>query len=223
MGKLGGKRAEPGAEKASLAATTIGQLLGMSLSSKDNLPIFEFTNQPAWEAWLQIHHTDPTGFWIKMSKKGSGFTTVNYAEALEVALCYGWIDSQIAAYDSQYYLQKFSPRRAKSRWSKLNCEKAEALIAAGRMQPAGFKQVELAKEDGRWEAAYDPQSRITIPEDLQQELEKNQVAKDFFNTLDSPNRYAILHRLQTAQRPATRLRRIRKYVKMLADHQKIYP
>lgn len=190
---------------------------------KFDLPILLFNNQAAWESWLQLHHADSQGVQLKISKKNSGITTVNYDQALESALCYGWIDSQITAFDSQYYLHKFSPRRPNSKWSKMNCEKAEALIAAGRMQPAGLRQVELAKADGRWEAAYDPQSRISIPEDFRRELNQNPVAKEFFATLDSHNRYAILHRLQDAKKPETRAQRLKKFVDMLENHQKIHP
>ena len=190
---------------------------------KGNLPILTFDSQAAWDDWLQLNYAETDGIWIKMSKKGTGIQTVNYDEALESALCYGWIDSQIASYDSHYYLHKFSPRRPKSKWSKINREKAEALIGAGRMQLAGLRQVELAQADGRWEAAYDSQSRIKIPEDFQYELGQNTVASEFFATLNSINRYAILYRIQDAKTPATRARRIRKFVDMLANHRRIYP
>jgi len=188
-----------------------------------DLPILSFENQPGWETWLKQHHADSNGVRIKIAKKGSEVASIGYAGAVESALCYGWIDSQASSFDSQYYLQKFSPRKQKSKWSKLNCEKADALIAAGRMQPSGYHQVELAKADGRWEAAYDPQSKIIIPDDLQRELDQNPAAKEFFNTLGSQNRYAILHRIQDAKKPETRARRIHKFVDMLARNQKIYP
>ena len=188
-----------------------------------NLPILTFDDQKAWEAWLKQHHADANGIRIKIAKKGSGAVSINYAEAVESALCYGWIDSQALSFDNQYYLQKFTARKTKSKWSKLNCEKAEALIAGGRMQPSGLKQVELAKADGRWQAAYDPQSQISIPDDLQHELDQYPDAKAFFSTLDSQNRYAILYRIQDAKKPKTRARRISKFVDMLAKHQKIYP
>ncbi len=149
--------------------------------------------------------------------------SVSYAEALESALCYGWIDGQKATFDEQYWLQKFSPRRPRSIWSKANCEKAMALIEAGRMQPAGLRQVELAKADGRWDQAYAAQSKIEVPDDLQSELDKNPTAKEFFNTLNSVNRYAILFRIQTAKKAETRAARIKKFVEMLARHETIYP
>ncbi len=195
----------------------------MADEKKANLPILTFPDQAAWEAWLKLHHGKPGGVWLKMAKKGSVASTVNYDQALESALCYGWIDSQIGAYDAEYYLHKFSLRRPRSKWSRMNCQKAEALIAAGRMQPAGLRQVELAKADGRWEAAYDPPSQITVPDDLLQALEQNPQAHDFFNQLNGVNRYAILYRLQDARRPATRAARLQKYVEMLANRQKIHP
>jgi uncharacterized protein YdeI (YjbR/CyaY-like superfamily) len=188
-----------------------------------DLPILIFNDQPAFEAWLKVHQSNDKGVWIKLAKKGSGTTSIDYAGALESALCFGWIDSQAASYDERYYLQKFSPRTAKSKWSKLNTVKAEALITAGRMQPSGYHQVELAKADGRWEAAYDPQNQITIPDDFQAALDDNPQAKEFFSTLNGINRYAILHRIQVARKPETRSARIKKFIDMLAANEKIYP
>lgn len=193
------------------------------MKNADNLPINLFESQQAWEAWLKEHHTAAKGIWLKLAKKGTDILSVDYPQALEIALCYGWIDGQKASYDEQHWLQKFTPRGPKSIWSKINCDKATALIAEGRMQPAGILQVERAKADGRWDAAYDGQSKITIPADLQSELDKNQQAKDFFATLDSRNRYAILFRIHTAKKPETRSARIQKFVAMLAQNQKIYP
>ena len=188
-----------------------------------DLPILLFIDQPAFEVWLTDHQFDEKGIWIKLAKKGSGITSIDYVGAVETALCYGWIDSQAASFDDKYYLQKFSPRTAKSKWSKLNTEKAEALIASGKMQPSGFRQVELAKADGRWDAAYDPQSQITIPDDFQATLNLNPKAKEFFSTLNSLNRYAILHRIQITRKPETRAAHIKKYVDLLARNEKIYP
>ncbi len=142
---------------------------------------------------------------------------------LESALCYGWIDGQKASFDDRYWLQKFTPRRPKSIWSRINCEKATALIAQGRMHPAGLRQVELAKADGRWEQAYGSQSKITIPADFQSELDKNPQAQAFFSTLDSANRYAILFRIETAKRTETRTARIQKFIEMLSKGEKIHP
>lgn len=193
------------------------------MKNADNLPIILFASQQNWEDWLKEHHTDTKGTWLKLAKKGTNIFSIDYQQALEIALCYGWIDGQKASYDEQHWLQKFTPRGPKSIWSKINCDKATTLIAEGRMQPAGMLQVERAKADGRWDAAYESQSKITVPADLQSELDKNQQAKDFFATLDSRNRYAILFRIQTAKKPETRAARIQKFVDMLAQKQKIYP
>ena len=162
------------------------------MKNSNNLPILSFDTASDWEAWLGEHHADTGGIWLKLAKKEARLPSVTYAEALESALCYGWIDGQKASFDDQYWLQKFTPRGPRSMWSKINCDKAVALIAEGRMRPAGMRQVELAKGDGRWDLAYDSQSKITIPEDFQRELDKNQRAYDFFKTLNSVNRYAVL-------------------------------
>jgi uncharacterized protein YdeI (YjbR/CyaY-like superfamily) len=193
------------------------------MKNADNLPTLSFESQESWEAWLEENHSHSKGIWLKIAKKGTGIPSVDYAEALDAALCYGWIDGQKGALDNEYWLQKFTPRRPKSKWSKINCGKALALIAEGRMQPAGLRQVELARADGRWEAAYDSQSRITIPADFQAELDKNEQAREFFNTLNSANRYAILYRIQEAKKPETRSARINKFIEMLVDQQKLYP
>jgi uncharacterized protein YdeI (YjbR/CyaY-like superfamily) len=193
------------------------------MAGGDDLPTLPFATQREWEDWLDVHHTEARGVWLKMAKKATGIPSIIYAEALESALCYGWIDGQKASHDGEWWLQKFTPRRAKSGWSQVNVEKAAALIAAGRMRPAGLREVERAQADGRWDAAYEPQSAITVPEDLQRELDANPDAQAFFNTLDSRNRYAILYRIQTAKKAETRSARIQKFVAMLAQGQKIYP
>jgi uncharacterized protein YdeI (YjbR/CyaY-like superfamily) len=193
------------------------------MKKADNLPILSFTSQQDWEKWLEEHHADATGLWLKIAKKGTGISSVSYAEALESALCYGWIDGQKASFDEQCWLQRFTPRGPKSMWSKINCEKAMTLLTSGRMQPAGIRQIERAKADGRWDAAYDSQRKMTIPDDFQRELDNNQGAKAFFDTLNSVNRYAILYRIQTAKKPETRSAYIRKFITMLSEHQKIYP
>ncbi len=193
------------------------------MKNTENLPIIAFETQQDWEAWLEEHHANTKGIWLKLAKKDTGIASVSYAEALEGALCYGWIDGQKASFDEQYWLQKFTPRSPKSIWSKVNCGKATVLMAEGRMQPAGMQQVELAKADGRWEAAYESQSKITVPADFQSALDKNQQARDFFNTLHSVNRYAILFRIQTAKKPETRSARIQKFIEMLTNKQKLYP
>jgi uncharacterized protein YdeI (YjbR/CyaY-like superfamily) len=160
---------------------------------------------------------------MKIAKKTTKVGSISYAEALDAALCYGWIDGQKAKLDGDFWLQRFTPRRTRSRWSKINCTKATALIQNGQMKPAGLREVERAKADGRWDAAYEGQSTATVPADLQQELDKNEEAARFFETLSSVNRYAILYRIQDAKRPETRKRRIEKYVHMLNDHQTIHP
>ena len=193
------------------------------MTTKPDLPIIPFASRDAWEAWLEEHHETANGLWLKIAKKGSGIETVSHAEALEAALCYGWIDGQKASFDDQYWLQRFTPRKPRSKWSKVNRQKATELIEKGEMKPAGLREVERAKADGRWDAAYDAQSTATVPDDLCQELEKNHRAREFFATLDSRNRYAILYQIQDAKRPETRARRIEKYVAMLAQRQKIYP
>jgi uncharacterized protein YdeI (YjbR/CyaY-like superfamily) len=193
------------------------------MKSSEKLPILEFATQQDWEAWLAEHYADPTGIWLKIAKKATGALLISYSEALEGALCYGWIDGQKAAFDERYWLQKFTPRRAKSIWSQINCDKATSLIEAGRIQSAGLRQVELAKADGRWEAAYAGQSKATVPDDLQKALDKNPQARDFFFTLNSVNRYAILFRIQTARKAETRATRIQKFVDMLAKGEKLYP
>jgi len=193
------------------------------MKNADSLPIMSFETQQDWETWLIEHHTDTKGIWLKIAKKETRIPSVTYSEALDSAICYGWIDGQKASFDDKYWLQKFTPRRQKSIWSKVNCDRATALIAEGRMHPAGLRQVKLAKADGRWESAYESQSKITIPADFQSELDKNQQAKDFFSTLNSVNRYAILFRIQTAKKPETRSARIKKFIEMLAKNEKIYP
>lgn len=193
------------------------------MKNSDNLEIISFDTQQDWEVWLKEHHADTKGVWLKISKKGASAPSVSYAEALDGALCYGWIDGQKAPFDDKYWLQKFTQRGARSIWSKVNCDKATALIAEGRMQPAGLRQVELARSDGRWDSAYESQSKITVPGDFQRELDKNQKAKDFFNTLNSANRYAFLFRIHTAKKPETRSARIQKFIEMLSQHQKLHP
>ncbi|CAN5547508.1 YdeI/OmpD-associated family protein [soil metagenome] len=192
------------------------------MSGHEDLPVVLFPSQEAWEAWLSQQGMVSEGLWVKLAKKGSGIDSVTYAEAVEVALCYGWIDGQARRFDDDYYLQRFTPRRARSKWSKINRDKAERLIESGAMKASGMSEVERARADGRWEAAYDPPSQATVPDDLRVELEKNDRARRFFEGLDATNRYAILHRIQDAKRPETRLRRIEKFVAMLNRGEKIY-
>ena len=188
-----------------------------------DLQILPFASGEAWKDWLAEHHEDSDGLWLKIAKKGSGIETVSYAEALDAALCYGWIDGQKNKFDDVYWLQKFTPRRPRSRWSKVNREKATGLIESGEMKPSGLRDIERARADGRWDAAYEAQSTATVPEDLLWALEGNEAAREFFAGLDKANRYAILYQIQDAKKPETRARRIEKYVTMLAEGQKIHP
>jgi uncharacterized protein YdeI (YjbR/CyaY-like superfamily) len=184
----------------------------------------EFPSRDEFAAFLESEHARrPDGVWIRFARRGSGIPSVTHAEALEVALCYGWIDAQVGRGDETHYVQRFLPRRGRSRWSKVNRAKAEELIARGLMQPAGLAEVERARADGRWEAAYDPQSTSVVPDDLAAELAARPGAREFFAELDSRNRYAILHRLQDAKRPETRARRLAKFVAMLEAGEKIHP
>jgi uncharacterized protein YdeI (YjbR/CyaY-like superfamily) len=189
----------------------------------DGFPILSFPSPAAYETWLEDNHGESDGIWLKIAKKASGIDSVSHPEALELALCFGWIDGQRKALDEAYFLQKFTPRRQRSRWSKINREKAEALIAAGSMRPAGLAQVEAAKSDGRWEAAYEGQASAGVPEDLQAALDASPAAAEFFAGLSSQNRYAILYRLQDAKRPETRERRLAKFVAMLEREEKLHP
>jgi uncharacterized protein YdeI (YjbR/CyaY-like superfamily) len=182
-----------------------------------------FASAAEWEAWLRQHHETAPGVWIRFAKKGSGVPTVTYLEAVHGALCFGWIDGQARSVDDASYVQRFTPRRARSIWSKRNRDFATALIEAGQMEPAGLREVERAKADGRWDAAYDAPSTATVPDDLQAALDREPAAAEFFAGLSSQNRYAILHRVQTAKRPETRARRIEKFVAMLAAGETLYP
>ncbi|HEY7015135.1 MAG TPA: YdeI/OmpD-associated family protein [Streptosporangiaceae bacterium] len=189
----------------------------------DELPVLGFPDPVAWQSWLDEHHADAPGAWLKIAKKGSAATSVSYAQALEVALCYGWIDGQKGRLDDDYWLQRFTPRKRGSRWSKINADQAAGLIEAGRMQPAGQREVDAAQADGRWDAAYSGQRTMAVPDDLERELAANDEARAFFATLSSANRYAILYRIGDAKRPETRARRVAKYVAMLAAHETIHP
>ncbi len=182
-----------------------------------------FEHQDAWAAWLTSHHADAPGLWLRHAKKASGLASVSYAEALDLALCYGWIDGQKKSYDDSSWLQKWTPRGAKSIWSKINREKALKLIESGRMQPAGLAQIERAQKDGRWDAAYDSHSTATVPDDFQAALNGNADSSAFFATLNRTNRYAILFRIQTAKKADTRAKRIQEFIGMLARHEKFHP
>jgi uncharacterized protein YdeI (YjbR/CyaY-like superfamily) len=181
-----------------------------------------FATQRTFEIWLRKHHASSDGEWLQLAKAGADQATVTYAQAVEVALCWGWIDGQKKSFDDQHWLQHFTRRRARSLWSKINRAKAEALIESGRMQPPGQAEIERAKVDGRWNAAYDGARTSTVPDDLQAALDAQPKAKAFFATLDGANRYAVLWRLQTAKKPQTRARRIETLVAMLARGEKIH-
>lgn len=187
------------------------------------LPVLRFPDPKAWSAWLEEHHAASSGIWLRIAKKGSGVASVTYAEALEVALLYGWIDGQKKSFDEASWVQKFTPRGARSIWSKINREKAEAFIASGRMKPAGLAAVEQARQNGRWDAAYDRQGAAEVPDDLQAALDASPRAKAFFATLNSVNRYAILFRIQTVKKAETRAKKIQQFVKMLEEEKKIHP
>ena len=193
------------------------------MDTQQGLPILPFASQEDWEKWLAEHHQTSTGLWLKIAKKDTGIDTVTYAEALDAALCHGWIDGQKGSFDDTFWLQKFTPRGPRSKWSKINREKALALIESGRMKPSGLAAVEQAQSDGRWEQAYDSQSKAPVPEDLQRELDRNPEAAAFFATLDSANRYAVLYRVQEAKKPETRARRIEKFIVMLNRGEKVHP
>jgi uncharacterized protein YdeI (YjbR/CyaY-like superfamily) len=193
------------------------------VGADDGLPKIPFASSADWEQWLEDNHTVSEGVWIKMAKKGADIESVRYPEVLESALCFGWIDARREALDERYFLQRFTPRRPRSRWSRINREKAEQLITDGRMRPAGLVEVQRAKGDGRWQAAYEGQKRSTIPDDLQRELDARPKARAFFAELSSQNRYAIIYRLNDAKKPETRARRLEKFVGMLEAGETIHP
>jgi uncharacterized protein YdeI (YjbR/CyaY-like superfamily) len=193
------------------------------VAANDGLPRIAFASCAEWEEWLEDNHAGSGGVWIEIAKKGTGIESVRYPEVLESALCFGWIDGRREPLDERRFLQRFTPRRPRSKWSRINREKAERLIAEGRMRPAGHAEVERARADGRWEAAYEGQKRIAVPDDLRRELDARPEAKAFFAELSSQNRYAILYRLQDAKRPETRAQRLSKFVAMLEAGETIYP
>jgi uncharacterized protein YdeI (YjbR/CyaY-like superfamily) len=192
------------------------------MAQNTDLPVLPFKDKKAWSVWLAKNHAKSPGVWLKLAKKDSDVQSVTYPEALDAALCYGWIDGQKQAHDDAFWLQKFTPRGPRSIWSKINREKAEALIASGEMKPSGLAAIERAKENGQWEKAYESQSRASVPDDLQAALDRNPKAKAFFATLNSVNRYAIVFRVHNAKKPETRARRIQQFVAMLEQHEKIH-
>ncbi len=192
------------------------------MKTKQNDPIRFFATQAEWAAWLEKNHRKDSGLWLRLSKKGAGQRSITYSEALEIALCYGWIDGQKRGESEEAWLQRFVPRAAKSIWSKINRGKADSLIVSGRMQAAGLEAIDAAKKDGRWDAAYDPPKAASVPEDLQAALDASPAAKAFFIDLDGTNRYAILFRVQTVKKAETRVRKIRQFVEMLERGEKIH-
>ena len=190
---------------------------------KPEYPQLPFESAEAWDKWLAENHDTAPGVWAKLAKKGSGVPSVAYPEVLDIAISYGWIDGQRQALDETYFLQKFTPRGPRSRWSRINRDKARRMIESGEMKPAGLREVEKAKADGRWDAAYEGQRTAAIPDDLQKALDANPAAKEFFATLNSQNRYSVLYRVNDAKRPETRARRIAQFVEMLAKGEKLYP
>jgi len=193
------------------------------VASDDGLPTIFFASQAAWELWLSDNHAASEGVWVRIARKDVDIASVRYPEVLESALCFGWIDGRREALDARHFLQRFTPRRSRSKWSKINREKAEQLIAQDRMRPAGLVEVKRAKADGRWAAAYAGQRSSTVPEDLQRELDARPEARAFFASLSSQNRYAIVYRLGDAKRAETRARRLAKFIAMLEAGESIHP
>jgi uncharacterized protein YdeI (YjbR/CyaY-like superfamily) len=183
--------------------------------AKIEQPVLFFATQADLEAWMGEHGEESDGIWLKFAKKASGIQSVVYAEAVEIALCHGWIDGQAKPLDDHHYLQRFTPRRARSKWSKRNREKAERLSAEGRMRPPGLREIDRAKEDGRWDAAYDSPASATVPDDFQAALDAEPAAREFFESLSSTKRYSFLYRITDAKRPETRAKRIAEYVEFL--------
>jgi uncharacterized protein YdeI (YjbR/CyaY-like superfamily) len=193
------------------------------MDERQGLPVIAFDSPSEWEAWLEGNHATSKGLWLKIAKKGAGVETVTYDQALDVALCYGWIDGQKGAFDDRFWVQRFTPRGPRSKWSRINRDRASELLRRGKLKPAGVAEVERAQRDGRWEAAYESQSNSNVPDDLRAALEQHPKAKAFFDTLDRANRYAILYRLRDAKRPETRARRLAQFVAMLEEGRKLHP
>jgi uncharacterized protein YdeI (YjbR/CyaY-like superfamily) len=197
-------------------------IMATTLKKGNEMQVVSFASSKEWRKWIAANHDTSNGVWLQFFKKDSGEKTVTYAEALEEALCYGWIDGQANKYDATSYIQKFTPRRPKSIWSKRNTEKAERLIQEGKMKKAGMQQVELAKADGRWQQAYDSPKNMQVPEDFLQQLSKDIKAKAFFDGLNKANLYAIAWRLQTAKKPETREKRLKEMLEMMREGKKFH-
>jgi uncharacterized protein YdeI (YjbR/CyaY-like superfamily) len=197
--------------------------MSLKQTSEADALILTFEQQNSWEDWLSQNNRNVAGVWLRLAKKDSKIRTLTHAEALETALCFGWIDAQKKPENADAWLQRFTPRGKRSSWSKINCQKATALQACGRMKDSGLREMQRAKADGRWERAYDSPRSATTPEDFQAALDKSAKAKAFYATLESRNRYAILYRIQTVKKPATRARKINEFITMLERHEKIHP
>lgn len=189
------------------------------MTTKQGLPILELPDRAAWEQWLESNHASAPGVWLKLAKKGSPTPTVSQAQALEEAICFGWIDGQVGRHDEHFYLQRFTPRRPRSKWSAVNRDRAQRLMAEGRMKPAGLREYETAAADGRLDDAYEPQSRATVPPDFQAALQSAPAAAEFFATLTGSDRYAFLYRLHHVKDPERRANRIAGYVERLNRHR----
>lgn len=195
----------------------------VELHAKDGWSLIPFRDAAAFECWLEEHHRDTPGLWLKIAKKASGIPSISYDEAVDVALCFGWIDGQKGSYDANWFLQRFSARRPRSIWSKINTQKVHALTEASRMRPAGLAEVERAKADGRWEAAYCGSRDMEVPADLQEFLDTHPEAAAFWASLTKTSRYPFLFRLQTAKRPETRTKRFAEFTRMLLAGEKFSP
>ena len=191
--------------------------------AKRDLPVVAFKSQQAWDSWLTSQPADSNGLWLKLAKKSSGIASVSKPEAIDTALCHGWIDGQLDSFDDDYWLIRFTPRQSTSKWSEKNRTRALELVKLRRMKPPGLNEIERAKKDGRWDAAYAPQSTAQVPDDLRAALARNKEAGSFFETLDSTNRYAILYRISSAKKAETRVARIEKFVTMLIEGRTIHP
>ncbi|KAK4160385.1 bacteriocin-protection, YdeI or OmpD-associated-domain-containing protein [Cladorrhinum sp. PSN259] len=191
--------------------------ISTSASTSTTLPIHLFADAKAFESWLETNHGDTTGIWLKISKKGSGIASVTYDQAIDTALCFGWIDGQRKGLDAQHFLQRFTPRRKNSLWSKRNVDKVGVLVASGRMREPGKVEVEMAKSDGRWEKAYSSSSTMRVPADFEAALEQSKRAKTFFDSLNRTKRYSFLWKIETAKRAETRQKRIAEFVTLLAE------
>lgn len=188
---------------------------------KDDFPIILFKTEKDWSSWLEENGNQP-GLWVRIAKKKSGLQSIDYQQALEIALCFGWIDGLKKRYDEQFYIQRFTHRKPKSNWSKINRDKAERLIAEGKMRQEGFDAIEQAKKTGAWENAYDSQKNIEVPDDFKKELAKNRKAKLFFETLNSVNRYSVLYRIQITRTAKARSKKINYLIEMLERNEKFH-